>query len=430
MSRILSITPARSLQGEISLPGDKSISHRAIILASIAEGISVLRGWQKGRDCLATLNILRMMGIEAKEERDRLVIKGAGSGGLKEPADILNCENSGTTMRLLAGLLSAQDFYSVLSGDFSLRKRPMGRVIEPLRRMGARIFARGDGRFPPLSIIGSSLQGIDYSLPIPSAQVKSCILLAGLYAKGITSVTESYQSRDHTERMLKFLGAELEINRLTVKVRGGTLLSGKELYVPGDLSAAAFFIAGAVLFNKSEVRILNVGLNPTRRGFVDVLLKMGANIKILNLREKCGEEIGDIEIRGGDTLKGILIREEMIPSLLDEIPILAVVACFAKGKTVIRDAAELRVKETDRIKATATELRKMGAQIEEKRDGMIIEGTGKLKGSKCQSYRDHRMAMALAIAGLAATGETEIVDAECIETSFPGFEKTLRKVVI
>jgi len=226
------------------------------------------------------------------------------------------------------------------------------------------------------------------------------------------------------------MGAKLEIDHLTVRVRGETLLSGKELYVPGDLSAAAFFMAGAVLLNKSEVRILNVGLNPTRRGFVDVLLKMGANIKILNLREKSGEEIGDMEIRGGNILKGVLIQGEMIPALLDEIPVLTVVACFAKGKTVIRDAAELRVKETDRIKATATELRKMEAQVEEKRDGMIIEGTGKLKGSKCQSYRDHRMAMALAIAGLAATGETEIVDTECIDTSFPGFEEILKKVVV
>ena len=429
MSSLLTITPAKSLQGEISLPGDKSISHRAIILASIAKGISVIRGWQKGKDCMATLNILRMMGVKTEEKGDDLIIHGEGKAGLEEPADILDCENSGTTMRLLAGLLSAQGFYSVLSGDSSLRRRPMRRVISPLERMGAKISGRENGQFPPLSIMGSSLKGIDYSLPIPSAQVKSSLLLAALYAKGTTLITEPYRSRDHTEFMLKFLGVNLEIDNLTVKVEGGASLIGKEISVPGDISAAAFFIGGGAIIKGSQVKILNIGLNPTRRGFIDVLLQMGADIRVLNLREKCGEEIGDIEIRGGATLEGTLIRGEMIPRIIDEIPILAVVACFAKGKTVIKDAAELRVKETDRIKAIAAELHKMGAQTEEKRDGIIIEGTGKLKGCQCQSYKDHRIAMALIIAGLAAEGKTEIVAPECIETSFPGFEHTLRKVV-
>jgi len=430
MNTILTVASAKSLQGKISLPGDKSISHRAIILASIAEGTSIIRGWQRGRDCLATLRILRMMGIKAREEEDSLIIEGRGTGGLKEPADILNCGNSGTTMRLLAGLLSPQKFYAVLSGDPSLRRRPMGRVIEPLRKMGAKIFAREKGRFPPLSIIGSKLEGIDYFLPIPSAQVKSCLLLAGLYARGITSITEPYQSRDHTERMLKFLGVDLEINHLTVKVRGGATLAGKEIYIPGDLSAAAFFIGGGVILAGSEIKIANVGLNPTRRGFIDILLQMGADIKILNLREKCGEEMGKIEVRGGASLRGTVIQGEMIPRVIDEIPMLAVIACFAQGKTVIKDAAELRVKETDRIKAISTELHKMGARIEERKDGMIIEGTGELRGSECQSYKDHRVAMALAIAGLAARGKTKIKDIECIETSFPGFEETLKKVVV
>lgn len=429
MSGALTITPAKSLQGDISLPGDKSISHRAIILASIARGISVIRGWQRGKDCLATLSALKMMGIEATEERDELIIKGRGLTGLKEPTHVLNCENSGTSMRLLAGLLSAQAFYSVLSGDSSLIRRPMRRVLEPLGRMGAKIFGRENGQFPPLSIIGSSLKGIDYSLPIASAQVKSSLLLAGLYAKGVTSITEPYRSRDHTERLLKFMGVELEINHLTVKVEGGASLVGREIYVPGDISAAAFFIGGGAIIKGSQVKILKVGLNPTRRGFIDVLLQMGADIRVLNLREKCGEEMGDLEIKGGATLKGTLIRGEMIPRVIDEIPMLAVVACFARGKTVIKDAAELRVKETDRIKAITMELRKMGAKVEEKRDGIIIEGTGELKGCQCQSYKDHRIAMALVIAGLAARGETKIVSPECIETSFPGFEDTLRKVV-
>jgi len=426
----LSITPAKYLQGEVSLPGDKSISHRAIILASIAEGTSIIKGIQRGKDCLATLNVLRMMGIEAKEKGDDLVIYGKGCDGLKEPADILDCGNSGTTMRLLAGLLSAQNFYSVLTGDSSLRKRPMGRVIKPLKRMGAQIFAQRKGQFPPLTIMGSQLQGIDYSSPIPSAQVKTCLLLAGLYAKGNTSVTEKYRSRDHTERMLKFLGADIEVNNLRVRIKGGASLSGRKLWVPGDISAAAFFIGGAAILKGSRLKVLNVGLNPTRRGFIDALLGMGAHIKILNLRKKCGEEIGDIEVRGGNDLKGTLIEGEMIPRLIDEIPILAVVACFAKGETLIKDAQELRVKETDRIKAMVVELRKMGAQIEEREDGMVIEGVKELRGAQCNSWGDHRIAMALVIAGLAARERTKITDTECIETSFPGFQKTLRKIVI
>ncbi len=425
----MSITPAKYLQGEVSLPGDKSISHRAIILASIAEGTSVIKGIQRGRDCLATLNILRMMGVEAKEKGDDLVIYGKGGAGLKEPRDILDCENSGTTMRLLAGLLSAQNFYSVLTGDSSLRKRPMGRVIEPLKRMGAQIFARGKGRFPPLSIIGTRLQGIDYSSPIPSAQVKTCLLLAGLYAKGNTSVTEKYRSRDHTERMLKFLGADIEVNDLKVRIKGGTSLSGRKIWVPGDISAAAFFIGGAVILKGSKIKVLNVGLNPTRRGFIDVLLQMGADIKILNLRKKCGEEIGDIEVQGRNDLKGTLIEGEMIPRLIDEIPMLAVVACFARGQTLIKDARELRVKEADRIKAMGVELEKMGAQIKERKDGMAIEGVKELRGAECNSWQDHRIAMALAIASLCARGKTKILDPECIRTSFPDFEETLKEVI-
>ena len=415
------------MQGEVSLPGDKSISHRAIILASIAEGTSIIKGIQRGKDCLATLNVLRMMGIEAKEKGDDLVIYGKGCDGLKEPADILDCGNSGTTMRLLAGLLSAQNFYSVLTGDSSLRKRPMGRVIKPLKRMGAQIFAQRKGQFPPLTIMGSQLQGIDYSSPIPSAQVKTCLLLAGLYAKGNTSVTEKYRSRNHTERMLKFLGADIEVNNLRVRIKGGASLSGRKLWVPGDISAAAFFIGGAAILRGSNLKVLNVGLNPTRRGFIDVLLRMGADIKILNLREKGGEEIGDIEIQGKNDLKGTLIEGEMIPRLIDEIPILSVVASLARGQTLIKDAQELRVKETDRIKAMVVELRKMGAQIEEREDGMVIEGVKELRGAQCNSWGDHRIAMALVIAGLAARERTKITDTECIETSFPGFQKTLRR---
>lgn len=425
----LSVSTTRCLKGEFHPPGDKSITHRALIFASIARGKSVVRGLQKGKDCLATLSTLRMMGIEMKEEEDSLVVYGQGLNGLREPANILDCGNSGTTMRLLAGLLAGQKFYSVLSGDRYLRKRPMQRVVEPLRRMGARVFGRKNGEFPPLTILGGGLKALDYSSPIPSAQVKTCLLLAGLYAKGRTSVTEPYRSRDHTERMLKFLGAKIEVNDLRVSVEGNDSFSGANVWVPGDLSAASFFMGGAAILKGSKLKILGVGLNPTRRGFIDVLLQMGADIEILNLKKVCEEEVGDIEVRGGN-LRGVVVQGEAIPRLIDEIPILAVVACFAKGETVIKDARELRVKETDRIRAIKIELTKMGAQIEEKKDGMVIKGVGKLEGAECRSHGDHRMAMALAVAGLCGRGKTEILDSGCIATSFPHFQETLEKLTI
>jgi len=423
----LSVSPARYLKGEFHPPGDKSITHRALIFASIARGKSVVRGLQRGKDCLATLSALKMMGIEMKEEEDGLVVYGQGLKGLREPANILDCGNSGTTMRLLAGLLAGQKFYSVLSGDRYLRKRPMQRVVEPLKRMGARVFGRKNGEFPPLTILGGGLKAMDYSSPIPSAQVKTCLLLAGLYAKGRTSVTEPYRSRDHTERMLKFLGAKIEVNDLRVSVEGNDSFSGTNIWVPGDLSAASFFLGGAAILKGSKLKILQVGLNPTRRGFIDVLLQMGADIEILNLKKVCEEEVGDIEIRGG-SLRGTVVQGQMIPRLIDEIPILAVVACFAKGETVIRHARELRIKETDRIRAIKIELTKMGAQIEEKEDGMIIKGVGNLEGAQCQSHGDHRMAMALAVAGLCARGKTQVLDSGCIATSFPGFQEQLEKI--
>ena len=423
----LSVSTTRCLKGEFHPPGDKSITHRALIFASIARGKSVVRGLQKGKDCLATLSTLRMMGIEMKEEEDSLVVYGQGLNGLREPANILDCGNSGTTMRLLAGLLAGQKFYSVLSGDRYLRKRPMQRVVEPLRRMGARVFGRKNGEFPPLTILGGGLKAMDHSSPIPSAQVKTCLLLAGLYAKGRTSVTEPYRSRDHTERMLKFLGAKIEVNDLRVSVEGNDSFSGANIWVPGDLSAASFFMGGAAILKGSKLKILGVGLNPTRRGFIDVLVQMGADIEILNLKKVCEEEVGDIEVRGGN-LRGVVVQGEAIPRLIDEIPILAVVACFAKGETVIKDARELRVKETDRIRAIKIELTKMGAQIEEKKDGMVIKGVGRLEGAQCDSHGDHRMTMALAIAGLCARGKTQVLDSGCIATSFPNFERVLEEI--
>ncbi|MEA1964968.1 MAG: 3-phosphoshikimate 1-carboxyvinyltransferase [Candidatus Aerophobetes bacterium] len=423
------VRSARCLKGEITLPGDKSISHRALILSSIAQGKSVIKGLQKGRDCLATLNNLKLMGIEIEEREDGIVVWGRGLSGLKEPEDILNCENSGTTMRLLSGLLAGRDFYSVLSGDKYLQKRPMRRVTEPLRRMGAFIFGRENGQFPPLTIVGRRLKGIDYFSPIPSAQVKSCLLLAGLNAKGKTVVREPYLSRDHTERMLKFLGVKIKVGNLRVSLEGGAQFSGRDIVVPGDISAASLFIGGAAILKGSKVKILNVGLNPTRRGFINVLLKMGADIRVANLKRVYEEEVGDLEVRGKNELKGITIDGEMIPRLIDEIPILAVVGCFVQGETVIKDAQELRVKETDRIKAVVKELRKLGADIEEEDDGMIIKGKKGLKGAECKSWGDHRMGMALAVAGLAAEGGVRISDVECIATSFPDFWEILNSVV-
>lgn len=424
------ITPIRYIKGEIELPPDKSIFHRALILSSLAQGKSKIKKIQRGEDCLSTLNNLKLMGVKIEEKKESLLIYGEGLRSLKEPPDILNCGNSATTMRLLAGVIAGQGFYSVLSGDEYLKKRPMKRITEPLRKMGAKVFGREDGQFPPLTLAGGRLRGIHYSSPIPSAQVKSCILLAGLFAEGDTSVTEPLQSRDHTERMLRYLGGDLEIDNLKVTVKEGSVLEGKKIFVPGDISGAAFFIAGAVILGGSELKIINVGLNPTRRGFLDILIRMGAEIEIISQKTKCEEEVGNLLIKGGSELEGIVIEKEIIPQLIDEIPILAVVACFAQGETVIRGAKELRFKETDRIKAIVEGLRKMGANIEEKEDGMVIRGGKKLKGGECQSYGDHRIAMALTIAALGAKKKSKIIDVECINTSFPEFREILKNISV
>ncbi|MCD6317748.1 3-phosphoshikimate 1-carboxyvinyltransferase [Candidatus Aerophobetes bacterium] len=426
------ITPAKHLRGEITLPGDKSITHRAIILSSIAEGKSYLKGVQRGKDCLATLKCIEQMGVPVREGEKEVIIEGVGLEGLKEPEDVLNCGNSGTTMRLLAGLLAGQRFYSVLSGDKFLRKRPMKRIVDPLREMGAKIEGREKGNFPPLTIVGGELKGINYLSPIASAQVKSCLLLAGLYAKGKTFVKEPYKSRDHTERMMQYLGISIKVKGLEVQIEGknGESFKGKSFYIPGDISAGAFFIGAAVSLPGSRVKLSNVGLNPTRKGFIDVLLKMGAEVKISNFKKICEEEVGDIEVRGGNNLRGVVIQGEMIPRLIDEIPILTVVSCFAQGDTLIKDARELRVKETDRIRAIVSELKKMGADIEERKDGMLIKGGNKLRGALVNSWGDHRIAMALAIAGLRCEGETTIADTQCIDTSFPEFQKTLREIIV
>ena len=425
----LVLEKVRNLKGNISVLGDKSISHRSLILGSIAQGETRIYNFLNSLDCLKTLECMRALGAEIKLGKDNSVkIKGKGLYGLQEPKDILDVGNSGTTIRLLTGLLSGQDFYSVLSGDASIRKRPMKRVVEPLRLMGADIWGRKDGQFAPLSVRGNKLNPLHYTLPVASAQVKTALLLAGLYTIGETVIKEPLPTRDHTERMLEIMQADLKISPTEIKVIGGKELKGADIFIPGDISSAAYFIVAASILKGSQIIIKQVGFNPTRIGIIGILNKMGAKIDILKYQIKSNESQADLKIEYSD-LKGIEIGKEEVPLLIDELPLIAVVASQAKGKTVVSGAKELRVKETDRIKAIVSELKKMGACIEEKEDGFIVEGPSKLKGSVCESYNDHRIAMSLAVAALLAEGKTIIKNSECIDISFPGFEKTLQKLI-
>ena len=408
----------RAFVGEIAPPGDKSISHRAVILGSLAHGKTRARGFLVSRDTLATANAFRSMGVEVAVGAGEVKISGNGLFGLKEPLKTIDAENSGTTARLLAGLLSAQNFPSTITGDYSLRSRPMSRVTVPLRRMGAVI--SGEGETLPLYITGSELRGIDYRSPVASAQVKSSILLAGLYAAGRTSVTEPERTRDHTERMLRHFGVPVETDGTRVSVSPGVEFSGTELEIPSDISAAAFFIVAALINPGSEVMVKNVGLNPLRTGALDILRAMGADISVENLRELCGEPVGDVVARHC-TLSGVRIEGESVSRAIDELPVISAAACFAEGETVISGAGELRVKETDRISAMAGELSKLGADIRETRDGMVINGVQHLRGARCGSRGDHRVAMSLAVAATRARGKTVIGDAGCVSISFPEF---------
>ena len=431
----LTITPAGPLQGTIAVPGDKSITHRAIILSALAEGDSVISAYCRGEDCLNTMRAFQAMGIQIEERPEQLRVRGKGLWGLTEPRQPLDCGNSGTGIRLLTGLLAGQDFFSTLTGDESIRRRPMGRIVKPLREMGAKIAGRKGGEFAPLAITGSRLHGIAYDSPVASAQVKSCLLLAGLYAEGTTHITEPRRSRDHTERMFRYFGIPLREDRLRLSVQGRPSIgwTAKPVTIPGDLSAAAFFIVGASLVPGSDVTVTSVGVNPTRTGALEILTEMGANIQVLNRRDEAGEPVADLRVRAA-SLHGIQIGAERIPQTIDEFPILCVAAILAEGETTITGAGELRVKESDRIATMTTELKKMGAAIEETKDGLIIQGLGamktkRLRGAACTSYGDHRVAMSLAIAGLTAEGETRIQDTDCIETSFPGFESKLLELL-
>lgn len=426
----LRIQPSRGLRGEISLPGDKSISHRSVMFASIAEGDTVIHGFLAGEDTLNTARAMQRMGIAMEGlGTDGLVVHGKGLDGLTEPADVLDLGNSGTGMRLLAGLLAGQDFFSVLTGDRFLRKRPMARIAGPLRRMGAVIDGRSNGTLAPLTIRGGRgrLRPIEYASPVASAQVKSAVLLAGLYADGETSVNEPSKSRDHTERMLRFFGVEVKEQgtRVTLRGRQGLRPNGA-LDIPSDISSAAFFMVAACIVPGSNVLVRNVGVNPTRTGIIDVLSSMGADIALENPREQAGEPVSDIRVRYRK-LHAAEIAGAMVPRAIDEIPVLSVAAAYAQGTTAIKDAAELRVKESDRIATIAAELRKMGAIVRELPDGMEITGRETLDGATCESHGDHRIAMSIAVAGLAAKGDTVVHDTEWIDTSFPGFEQLLRK---
>lgn len=417
------------LKGNVFIPGDKSISHRSLILGSIAQGETRIYNFLNSLDCLKTLECMQALGTEIELGKDNFVkIKGKGLYGLQEPKDILDVGNSGTTIRLLTGLLSGQNFYSVLNGDNSIRKRPMKRVVEPLRLMGANIWGKKDGQFAPLSVRGNKLNPLYYTLPVASAQVKTALLLAGLYATGETVIKEPLPTRDHTERMLEIMRADIKISSPEIKVMGGKELRGTDIFVPGDISSAAYLIAATSILTDSQIIIKQVGVNPTRTGIIEILKKMGTKIDILNYQVKSNEPQADL-MTEYSKLKGVEIKKENVPFLIDELPLIAVVATQAQGKTVVSGARELRVKETDRIDAIVSELKKMGADIEEREDGFAVNGPTRLQGAVCESYNDHRIAMSLAVAALLAEGKTVIKNSECIDISFPGFEKTLQKLI-
>lgn len=410
------IKKMRAIRGEVTVPGDKSISHRGVMLGALADGDTVIDGFLMGADCLSTIDCFRTLGIDTEINNGIVTVHGKGLDGLKAPENMLYTGNSGTTTRLLCGILAAQSFDSVISGDESICRRPMGRVTEPLGKMGAKI----DGDYCPLTIHGTRLHGISYDMKVASAQVKTALLLAGLFAEGDTCVREIEKSRNHTELMLSAMGADIEEEGLNVRVSGRNRLSPLRLHVPGDISSAAFFIAAASIMENSEVLIKNVGMNETRAGMIEAARNMGADIDELNTRTENREPVSDLLVRSAK-LHGTTISGSIIPRLIDELPVLAVMAAAAEGETVIADAAELKVKETNRIAAVCTELAKCGVDITETEDGMIIRGGGKIHGADFASYKDHRMAMSLAVLAQIADGECRIDDIDCVKISYPDF---------
>lgn len=419
----------KPLRGEISVPGDKSIGHRAVIFGSIAHGPSRVRNLSGGEDNQRTVQAFRDMGVQIRSEGPELCIEGNGWKGLSAPANTIDCGNSGTTMRLLSGVLAGRSFSSVLDGDASLRRRPMQRIIEPLSRMGARVTGCDGKGLAPLEIRGAQLVGIAYQMPIASAQVKSAILLAGLQAGGTTTVEEPQSSRDHTELMIKGFGGEVAVGGRRVAVRGGQKLYGRDVRIPGDISSAAFFLTAAAIIPGSQVTVRGVGVNSTRDGVVEILRRMGGDIEVLAPRVETGEPVADLKVTGA-RLKGIEIGADYVARTIDEYPILAVAAALADGVTVISGAKELRYKESDRIAAMIEGLRRLGVEVDEREDGMTIQGRQRLQGAAVRSFADHRIAMAMAVAGLVADGGVEIDDAQCVDISFPTFFDLLGEICL
>ncbi|SMP06875.1 3-phosphoshikimate 1-carboxyvinyltransferase [Desulfurobacterium pacificum] len=422
----------KSLKGTLRVPSDKSISHRAVMLGSLNKGKTIIKNFLRSEDCLNTLKAFKELGVNIKDNNQTVEIAGKGKYALKEPFNVIDLGNSGTSIRLISGILSGQPFYSVLTGDQYLRRRPMDRIAIPLRQMGAEIYGRESGKYPPLTIIGKEkLKGIDYKSPKASAQVKSCILLAGLFTDEPVSVTEPAKSRDHTERMLRAYGVEVLVEGLKVSLGNHRELNAPEIEinVPADISSAAFFMVGAAITPNSEVILRDVILNETRKGILDVMERMNVNFSVENVKVSSGEPIGDIVVQYSPELKSTIIEGEEIPRLIDEIPIIALLASQAEGETVIRDASELRVKESDRISSTVENLKNIGVEAEEFPDGMAIRGKSKIKGGKVKSYGDHRIAMTFIIASLISEGEIEIDDIECISTSYPDFLKDLNSLL-
>lgn len=418
------------LRGSFKLIGDKSISHRSIMFSSIAKGSTKISNFLMGQDCLSTINCFRKMGVDIDIDKNNVIVKGRGLRGLKRPSDILDVGNSGTTIRLMMGILAGNEFESTIIGDDSIGRRPMKRVTDPLRLMGCEIEGKDDANYTPITIKGGNLTGIDYKMPVASAQVKSSIILAALYANSPSTIIEKAKSRNHTEIMLNSFGADIKSNDLNININPiEELYSIGDISVPGDISSAAFIIVAASIVKGSEVTILNVGLNETRTGILDVLKNMNGNFEVFNRRLVGGELVGDIVVRYSEDLASTTIDSDLIPRLIDEIPVIAVLATQANGDTIIKDAKELKVKESNRIQAVVNNLKRMGADIEELEDGMIIKGKSKLKGAKISTFNDHRIAMAFSIAGLVCESDVELDNTMCIDISFPGYFELLNYLI-
>ncbi len=420
------ISPSSGLKGRIRIPGDKSISHRAVMFGSIAKGDTVITGFLRGDDCMSTIDCFRRLGVDIDVTEDKVVVHGRGMRGLKAPEGALNVGNSGTTIRLISGILAAQDFDTVLNGDASIQKRPMNRVIKPLGLMGADIESTNGG-YAPLTIHGRRLRAMEYTMPVASAQVKSAILLASLFAEGDTVINEPVASRDHTEIMLNYFGADIKNNGGVITSRPVKELYGGEIEVPGDISSAAFFMAAGLIVPDSHIIIENVGINPTRTGIIDAFKAMGGDISIINERSSGGEAVGDIEVRTS-RLNAITLEGSIIPRMIDEIPVFAVAALCAEGTTVVKNAEELKVKESNRIATMSAELGKLGVTVTETDDGMIIQGGQRLKGGEVYSHLDHRVAMSCAVAGLVSDSPVTVTDADCVGISFPDFYEMLDRL--